>query len=463
MRFVPGILISSCLLFVASHPEAATLTGDIAPRGNSDGVLNVADYLILQRIVLGELEATPGESLVADVAPLGNSDGQLNVGDLVVMMRAIRGQITLPALPDNQPPAQPDISLISVGGSGDVLVSGGAGSVEGGVVLTLTNFETGDVSFANANPDGSFTATLAADSGQVFSVVARDLSGNASPAAALGIGQVLDLDIAGPVQNDVVAGSRVVVSGTYLGPVSAAVVVNGISACMQNNNFFAVVPIAAGTNVITVTVSIPDGLSLSQSVTVSSTGPLPVDIQADSGCGITPHTIGFSFINNSAGSIQLFEVDADSDGIADVTDATGKTRLEYTYATTGNYAATVNVVDDAGQKYSWVQPVYMESPGDVDNKRQTVFNSLLNRLTSGAIDGALNYLTGPMRAKYTDAFTGAKDSLTSVVDQLGTVAGGRFGENWAYYTVIRVEAGQTIGFPLFILRGNDGVWRIGEM
>jgi len=115
--------------------------------------LNVADYLILQRIVLGVLEASPGENLVADVAPFGNSDGQLNAGDLVVMMRAISGQIILPPLLDNQPPATPDITLISVSGNSNVLVSGGAGSVEGGSILTLTNFETGDVSVAMANPD----------------------------------------------------------------------------------------------------------------------------------------------------------------------------------------------------------------------------------------------------------------------------------------------------------------------
>jgi len=70
---------------------------------------------------------------------------------------------------------------------------------------------------------------------------------------------------------------------------------------------------------------------------------------------------------------------------------------------------------------------------------------------------------GTVRTKYADAFSGAKGSLASIVDQLGVLVGGRLGENWAYYTVVRNEGGQDMGFPLFIIRGNDGVWRIGEM
>jgi len=153
----------------------------------------------------------------------------------------------------------------------------------------------------------------------------------------------------------------------------------------------------------------------------------------------------------------------DSDGTPDVTDATGKTALEYTYTTSGIYSATVTVEDDSGGQYSWVQPIYIDSPGDVDNKLQAVFSSMSNRLRRGAVDGALNYLTGSMRTKYADAFSGAKGSLASIVDQLGVLVGGRLGENWAHYTVVRNEGGQNMGFPLFMVRGNDGVWRIGEM
>lgn len=96
-RFLSGACLA--LLLCSAPPALFALTipaGDLAPLGNPDGELDAADYLILQRFILGTLTPTPEQHLIADVAPLGNPDGELNVGDLVVLMRAIHGQIELP-------------------------------------------------------------------------------------------------------------------------------------------------------------------------------------------------------------------------------------------------------------------------------------------------------------------------------------------------------------------------------
>lgn len=91
------LLILLCLAVVVAAPAGALTrpAGDIAPLGNPDGRVDAADLLILQRLVLGGLDATPEQLLVADVAPLGNPDGELNAGDIVVLMRALAGQVTL--------------------------------------------------------------------------------------------------------------------------------------------------------------------------------------------------------------------------------------------------------------------------------------------------------------------------------------------------------------------------------
>ncbi len=49
--------------------------GDIAPLGSPDGVINAADYLVAQRIVLGEIAATSLELAHADLYPAGSPDG----------------------------------------------------------------------------------------------------------------------------------------------------------------------------------------------------------------------------------------------------------------------------------------------------------------------------------------------------------------------------------------------------
>lgn len=59
--------------------------GDLAPRGNADGVIDAADYLVLTRLVSGVIQPTPEELLQGDL----NDNGSLDSGDLVLLLQAI--------------------------------------------------------------------------------------------------------------------------------------------------------------------------------------------------------------------------------------------------------------------------------------------------------------------------------------------------------------------------------------
>lgn len=68
--------------------------GDI----NGDGVVNAADVLLAQRIILGTLAPTADQLVHGDVAPLiggvPSPDGQINAGDLVVIQRKALGLVS---------------------------------------------------------------------------------------------------------------------------------------------------------------------------------------------------------------------------------------------------------------------------------------------------------------------------------------------------------------------------------
>ena len=76
----------------ASYPIIAD--GDL----NVDGVVNTADILIAEQIILGQRTPAPVELSHGDVAPLINgipaSDGQFNVGDLLSIERKVLGIIS---------------------------------------------------------------------------------------------------------------------------------------------------------------------------------------------------------------------------------------------------------------------------------------------------------------------------------------------------------------------------------
>ena len=62
------------------------IPGDLAPRGTPDGMVNVADYLVAQRIVLGLITPTAQELAAGDLYPSGSPDGVINLSDLIILL-----------------------------------------------------------------------------------------------------------------------------------------------------------------------------------------------------------------------------------------------------------------------------------------------------------------------------------------------------------------------------------------
>jgi len=110
MKLRIGILL--ILLFNTALLNAAQyVAGDLAPRGNPDGQLNVADLLVLTQLVNGAITATPTEEIVGDVGPLNSADGVLDVRDMLILQRAVLGKVTLS--PVVIPPPAPTLNAAS--------------------------------------------------------------------------------------------------------------------------------------------------------------------------------------------------------------------------------------------------------------------------------------------------------------------------------------------------------------
>ena len=76
----------------------------------------------------------------------------------------------------------------------------------------------------------------------------------------------------------------------------------------------------------------------------------------------------------------------------------------------------------------------------------------------------MNRFTTSLRNKYQAAFaTISAADLAVIADSLGSLEGGGINGDLATYTILRQEGGVTKAFPLYMIRGDDGVWRIAEM
>ncbi len=69
----------------------AIADGDVAPLGLPDGVLNSADLLLIERIVAGELTASPLELGHGDVYPPGSPDGTIDLSDMLLIQKMVIG------------------------------------------------------------------------------------------------------------------------------------------------------------------------------------------------------------------------------------------------------------------------------------------------------------------------------------------------------------------------------------
>jgi RHS repeat-associated protein len=129
-------------------------------------------------------------------------------------------QITL----DTAPPAPIENTSIQVSdvSEGQVQVSGRVGSVEPGANVTITNTRTGQTVTVQAQSDGSFTLLLAAQSGDILSIVTSDGAGNASSPSTIEVGGALPPDpttIAPPldrtVATDIATATAFLYSGNH--------------------------------------------------------------------------------------------------------------------------------------------------------------------------------------------------------------------------------------------------------
>lgn len=79
--------------------------------------------------------------------------------------------------------------------------------------------------------------------------------------------------------------------------------------------------------------------------------------------------------------------------------------------------------------------------------------------------GALTFVTGGASAQYAALFNALKQAgkLTDAVNTLGTLRGSTVGPDLGEVILSRDTPNGTVAFPVWFLRGPDGVWRIESM
>jgi hypothetical protein len=297
-------------------------------------------------------------------------------------------------------------------------------------------------------------------------------SGAGATATATVIITVLDaptLQVAPGIDGLTVGDDNVSISGTVQAPRNAAVVVSGRAASLDPNGSFFIdgVPLQPGGNTLTLVLNAQDGSPVTRTIAVQSTGAAPFQVTVDKNEGLGPLEVDLTITNRGAVPFQRIEIDTNGNGTPDIT-LTGLSNNQVvehlTYSVPGTYTISVKVYDAANVViYSAYRRIRAYGADETGNKMITLYNDLISRLGNTDPAGALRLFTGNAAARYSPVFTALGSTLPSVARQLGNPIGGAGTATWGELSILRNTTSGNQVFMLYMMRGEDGIWRIDSM
>lgn len=306
-----------------------------------------------------------------------------------------------------------------------------------------------------------YTLTGVAAGTHTLSARAVDNQGGTATSTSASITvSALALSFTSPTPGASLDGDSVLVTGTLQAPANSGVIVNGVTAAIgSTNRFYALVPLVAGSNTLTATLSAPQGQRIERSLTVSATGVgAPFSFIAEPNEGLAPLPVTFTVSNLTA---QAATYTFDSFGPYTLP-ANGSSILKLTYPT-GVFTPKVAVTDASGVKSTQQLVIEVIDPAALDQKLQAIWGGMNDALIAGDKDRALNYLDDGAQAKYGPVFDVLLPHMPEIVASYSTLAKSSLNTDYGEYAVRRQRGGKNSLYLIYFLRDPDGVWRLDEM
>jgi hypothetical protein len=270
--------------------------------------------------------------------------------------------------------------------------------------------------------------------------------------------------IQSPVDGATIAADTVTVSGTVSAPGNSGLTVNGIVAAIAGGHFYATgVPLATGANAVDVTLTTLAGHAATQTITVTSTGPAPVQVTASPAQGLAPLEVVFTATSLEDTAITKVEVDADGDGTWDKTQLAEPWSTSVTYAGSGTAMATVRVTDAQGAVHTETLPIVIVDAAALDQDLRAVWSGMTAALAAGDKTSALRYLDANAQRKYDRVFDVLLPQMPQIVASFSPLKSVTLSNGLGEYAVNRIIDGVNRLFFVYFVRNGDGVWRLGSM
>ncbi len=310
----------------------------------------------------------------------------------------------------------------------------------------------------------TFAVPAAATSGPITVNSTRGTATSAPfTVTAAGTFPALTLSVASPANGASIGSDKVSVTGTVQGPLNSGVTVNGIAAAVSGNTFFAgAVPLQPGANTLTVTAISLDGQTVTQSVSVTSTGAAPIQITADTVQGLAPLKVNFTVTNTSGKT--LTSIRADFTGSGSFSFFNASTPISNTYAAPGTYQAQFSVFDNSGASVQQTITIVVQDPAQIGQILQATWTGFTGALASGNTTQATRYFNSRAQLRYGPVLTALQPFLPQIVANFAPIQLATLERGIGEYAVKRTNAaGITYLYLIYFIQDDDGVWRLDTM
>jgi len=226
-----------------------------------------------------------------------------------------------------------------------------------------------------------------------------------------------------------------------------------------SNNYWAVIPLTAGANTITATLTAADGSVINQSINVNATGVASLySVVANKSAGLVPFAVTFTFSNlGSLNATVTFDGVTYNLGAGVVGSLPART-----YTAPGVYTYEVVFRDATGSRSQWIV-IDAKDPAQMDQMFQAIWNGMNNALVAGDKAGAMVYLNTSAQTKFGPVFDVLMPYMSEIVSSYSVLARATLSPQIGEYAVVRTSEGKKRLYLIYFLLDADGVWRIDEM
>jgi hypothetical protein len=243
------------------------------------------------------------------------------------------------------------------------------------------------------------------------------------------------------------------------------VVVNGILANVQGNDFAVIVPLQIGQNIITAAATRSDGVQAQASITINTeTQEEFVRLTATPTNGILDQTgilkVTFEAEPYLINPVSSYSWDFNGDGTPEIIGT--ETTIIAQYQFPGIYFPRVTVTDNQGNVYTEATIVHVLSREEMDALLRSKWEGMKTALGQGNVSEALNYFVKDSREEYREIFELLAPQLPALVSAMREIYMVEIKGSMAEYYIKRFQRGVEISYFIYFMKDNDGIWRLSS-